>query len=1250
MALFKILKGEGNLPTTKNEGWAYVKKTGADTANFYVDYDANTRVQIGKYAENGIYYIDGSGSTAGTWLGFHDGITSYYNGLAILYRPSIAGASTTTLDINGFGAKTCYVKGSTKLTTHYAVDSLIILTYDTSLNSGAGGWEAHTYYDSNTYCASMCTTSAGTAAKTASHTYYALRAGNWTLLTVRYSNTYKGKLTLNINGSGAKDLWINGAVSSSSNYTLPAGTYLVYYDGTKYLLYTNNTIPANITGNAATATTAGTADKLADAKTFTFTGDVSGSGTFDGSQDVQISLTVADDSHNHVISNVDGLQTALNGKAPLNSPSFTGTPTAPTAAADSNTTQIATTAFVKAAVTAGVNAGLAANDAMIFKGTIGTNGTVTTLPASHNTGWTYRVITAGTYAGVKCEIGDLIICLTTGTEANNAHWTVAQTNIDGAVIKNSTASLNGSSKQPVYVDPTSGVVTAIGYTIESSVPANAKFTDTDTKVTSVGNHYTPAANTGSELTVDASSTTSATWGSTDLVTGVNIQRDAKGHVVGVTVDSIQMPSNPNTDTKVTSVGNHYTPAADTTAALTADASSSTAATWNSTSLVTGVNLQRDAKGHVVGVTVDSIKMPANPNTNTTYSFASGTTNGAFTVTPSGGSAQSVAIYGLKSAAYKDAASANTASTVVLRDASGNFSAGTITATLSGNASTASALKGATSSSVPLSNGGAGYVSYAYNIIKDTVGNPPDTSNANGVLTLNTHSGNYYHQLAFSSNNNLYHRAVSGTALTTSTSWNRIMTSNQAIPYIVGSTDDTTAGTWTGTCEDITAYVDGLTIIYVPKVAGASTTTLNINGLGAKTCYYTNSSKLTTHFAVNTPIMLTYIGGAWKRADYDSNTNTQIRVYRQTSGYNSDYPILVSRTAVGSIGTVGTNSSYTSVYGVIGQDGAKTPTINPHTGVIKAPGGFNGNLSGHATSAGHLTSSIVFTPAETALTPANVKALIGAGSQIRKGSWSYAGNGYIASGTTATSACPYGAIDLAGTTVIQSETGSQYTQIYITPPTASTSGAIKGEMLYYIDQGTDYSPTWYRVLTDKNYTAYAADRTAIVNITRSGTTFTATRADGTTFTFTQQDNNSVATLTLKATNCAASTATVGTYAPTEAATLTITASHLFPVYTSTKTAALALNTWTDVTIPSNLTTGTYIIQVTAGGVIYSGVMSWDTATTTASVYDEVLLHSASSSGAHVTARVNRTDGLKLQLCALDAAVASGTITVKMRRMI
>ena len=94
----------------------------------------------------------------------------------------------------------------------------------------------------------------------------------------------------------------------------------------------------------------------------------------------------------------------------------------------------APTANLHAATKQYVDQSFAANDAMIFKGTIGNGGTVTALPNTHNIGWTYRVITAGKYANIQCEVGDLIICITDGTAANDAHWTVAQTNIDGAVI------------------------------------------------------------------------------------------------------------------------------------------------------------------------------------------------------------------------------------------------------------------------------------------------------------------------------------------------------------------------------------------------------------------------------------------------------------------------------------------------------------------------------------------------------------------------------------------------------------------------------------------------------------------------------------------------------------------------------------------------------------------------------------------------------------------------------------------------
>jgi len=54
---------------------------------------------------------------------------------------------------------------------------------------------------------------------------------------------------------------------------------------------------------------------------------------------------------NHAISVITGLQAALDTKAPLASPAITGVPTAPTAAANTNTTQVATTAYVQTELT-----------------------------------------------------------------------------------------------------------------------------------------------------------------------------------------------------------------------------------------------------------------------------------------------------------------------------------------------------------------------------------------------------------------------------------------------------------------------------------------------------------------------------------------------------------------------------------------------------------------------------------------------------------------------------------------------------------------------------------------------------------------------------------------------------------------------------------------------------------------------------------------------------------------------------------
>lgn len=253
-------------------------------------------------------------------------------------------------------------------------------------------------------------------------------------------------------------------------------------------------------------------------------------------------------------SQVTNLTTHLNAKAPLASPALTGTPTAPTAATGTDTTQIATTAFVNAEI----EAKMGESDAMVYKGTLagGSTGDYGALTPAANKGWTYKVTTAGKIDGVKVEIGDMLICNTDNTAAataNNystiaANWDFIQGNQDGVVVGPASAT---SGNVAVFDGATGKLIKDSGKTLGKSVPSDAVFTDT--KVTSVGNHYTPSADTSAELSAAASGATAA-W-SIDVVKAVQLQRDAKGHVVGVSVTSGKLPANPNSDTKVTQNSN-----------------------------------------------------------------------------------------------------------------------------------------------------------------------------------------------------------------------------------------------------------------------------------------------------------------------------------------------------------------------------------------------------------------------------------------------------------------------------------------------------------------------------------------------------------------------------------------------------------------------------------------------------------------------------------------------------------------------
>ena len=233
-------------------------------------------------------------------------------------------------------------------------------------------------------------------------------------------------------------------------------TTQTYFDSGVTLNPSNNTIAANISGKANTA---GTADKVANnliVRLNSGTTEETNQFTYNGSAVKTVNITpagigAAKSSHNH--NDIYYTQSQVDDK---------------------------------------IKASFAANDAMVFKGTIGggTGATVKALPASHSAGETYRVldltggvtdsngtVQKGYYVEGKdkCEIGDLIICIKDGSVTNGGDWTIVQTNIDGAVIGPTSAVNNHVA---IFNEASGKVIKDSGFTIGKSVPSNAVFTDT----------------------------------------------------------------------------------------------------------------------------------------------------------------------------------------------------------------------------------------------------------------------------------------------------------------------------------------------------------------------------------------------------------------------------------------------------------------------------------------------------------------------------------------------------------------------------------------------------------------------------------------------------------------------------------------------------------------------------------------------------------------------------------------------------
>lgn len=133
---------------------------------------------------------------------------------------------------------------------------------------------------------------------------------------------------------------------------------------------------------------------------------------------------------NFVAGVTSAIQTQLNTKAPIASPAFTGVPTAPTATLGTNTTQIATTAYVEAGRTADALAESAALAAAIAAAEAAA---VTALSAAGAAAWVSG--TTYTFGAVVWSPANQLIYRRTGAagvsttdpSADGANWALLGT-------------------------------------------------------------------------------------------------------------------------------------------------------------------------------------------------------------------------------------------------------------------------------------------------------------------------------------------------------------------------------------------------------------------------------------------------------------------------------------------------------------------------------------------------------------------------------------------------------------------------------------------------------------------------------------------------------------------------------------------------------------------------------------------------------------------------------------------------------
>ena len=190
------------------------------------------KVTIGSntYPVGSTLYGTCSGTVSGDATSYSVSLANFdklETGITIHVKFTTASGTATKLKVGSTDAKSITNPSGAVV---WAANSVVSFTYD-GTNWIRQYWSNTTY----TLTSVWSNTAAATAAKASSNSnYFTIKDGTYFDFTLRYGNTVQSALTLNINSTGAKRIYINGEPSSNTNYELPGGKYLVYYNDDKY--------------------------------------------------------------------------------------------------------------------------------------------------------------------------------------------------------------------------------------------------------------------------------------------------------------------------------------------------------------------------------------------------------------------------------------------------------------------------------------------------------------------------------------------------------------------------------------------------------------------------------------------------------------------------------------------------------------------------------------------------------------------------------------------------------------------------------------------------------------------------------------------------------------------------------------------------------------------------------------------------------------------------------------------------------